>query len=467
MPHALRPELSAANLAQWTAGTWNVPPTFPITSVTQDSRKVRLGALYVALRGERFDGHAFVPAAFKAGATAALVSDQWAPPADISGLPLLRVKDPAKALLALASGYRTALGCTILGVTGSAGKTTLKELAAAMLSGLGAVGATPENLNNEIGLPLSLLNLAPEVRSAVIEAGISHPGDMDPLASTLRPDGAVITCIGPAHIAHFGTERAIAAEKAKLLAAVPSEGFAVLPLAAHEFETLRAACRCRVVTCALMAEGASEQPAADYMGEPLAKGVVRVYRGEEPAVLLESGLCGEHNASNVLLAYAAARECGATAAQALAGLATFKAPPMRWESTSVGPYTVINDAYNANPLSMRAALETFAGTDAPAGKVACVGDMLELGTESAALHRAVGEASGNGPWRLLIAIGPESRALLEGAIAAGYPPSQTAWFPSAAEAAAELPLLLRAGDTLLLKASRGMALEALIQSLCS
>ena len=103
MSHAPRPELSAANLAQWTAGTWNVPPTFPITSVTQDSRKVRLGALYVALRGERFDGHAFVPAAFKAGATAALVSDQWAPPADVSGLPLLRVKDPAQALLALRS----------------------------------------------------------------------------------------------------------------------------------------------------------------------------------------------------------------------------------------------------------------------------------------------------------------------------------------------------------------------------
>ena len=458
-------EYAAAHLARWAGGVWNVPPTFPVTSVTQDSRQVRLGSLYVALRGARFDGHAFVEKAFKAGATAALVSEQWAPPAAVANLPLLRVKDPARALLALARGYRQTLGARIIGVSGSAGKTTLKELTRAMLSGMGPAAATSGNLNNEVGLPLSLLAIPAQTRAAVIEAGISHPGDMEPLAACLCPDAAAITCIGPAHIAHFGSEQAIAAEKAKLLAAVPPEGFAVLPLQDGQFETLRAACRCRVVTCALMAEGASEQPDADYVGEPLAKGVVRLYHAEEPAVLLESGLCGAHNAANAVMAYALARESGATAAQALAGLATFKAPPMRWECMEVGEYHVINDAYNANPLSMRAALETFAGSDVPAGKVLCVGDMLELGAESAARHRAVGLSAGNGPWRLLVAIGPEARSLLEGALEAGYPASQTAWFPSAAEAAAELPLLVRAGDTLLLKASRGMALEQLIAAL--
>ncbi len=446
-------------MADWTCGRWSLPPTFPLTSVTQDSRKACLGALYVALPGEHHDGHDFVAAAFKAGATAAMVREDWAPSAEIADLPLLCVKDPAQALMDLAKGYRASLCTQVLGVTGSAGKTTLKELLAAMLSGAGTTAATMGNYNNEVGLPLSVLSVPEDAAYAVIEAGISHPQDMDPLAAILAPDAAVISCIGPAHIEYFGTERAIAAEKAKLLAAVPAEGFAVLPGAAHELETLKAACKCRVVTCSLTDE------TADYVGEPLAKGVLRARKKGEGAVLLESGLCGEHNASNVLLAYATAREAGASAKEVMAGLAKFKAPPMRWELIQLADVQAVNDAYNANPLSMRAALETFAGMDAPAAKVVCVGDMLELGDSSDAQHRAVGEASGNGPWRLLVGIGVGARLLLEGAIAAGYPPSQTVWFATTAEAAAELPLLIQSRDTLLIKASRGMRLEQLLDPL--
>ena len=446
-------------MARWTGGEWTVPPTFPITSVTQDSRKVGLGALYVALAGARQDGHDFVSAAFRAGATAAMVRRGWTPPADVAGLPLLAVDDPAAALCALAKGYRSALKAMILGVTGSAGKTTLKELLAAMLSGAGKTAATPGNYNNEVGLPLSLLSVPEEARYGVLEAGISHPGDMVPLAEMMRPEAAVISSIGPAHIEYFGTERAIAEEKARLLAAVRPKGFAVLSLETHELETLRAACRCRVVTCSL------HDAAADYVGEPLAKGTVRVRHADEPAVLLRTGLCGEHNASNAVLAYAAAREAGASAAEALEGLARFEPPAMRWERVDVGWVKAINDAYNANPLSMRAALETFAGEESEGEKVVCVGDMLELGDASDAAHRAVGEASGNGPWRLLVGVGTAARALLEGAVSAGYPSSQTAWFATTAEAAAELPLLLRTGDTVLLKASRGMRLERLLEAL--
>ncbi len=451
--------MNPEQMAMWTGGTWRVKPTFPLTFVTQDSRQACLGACYVALQGEHHDGHDFVAAAFKAGATAAMVREDWAPSAEVADLPLLCVKDPAQALMDLAQGYRTTLKAQVIGVTGSAGKTTLKELTAAMLSGAGKTSATKGNYNNEVGLPLSLLSVPETAQYAVIEAGISHPKDMDPLAKMMAPDAAVISSIGPAHIEYFGSERAIAEEKAKLLATVPATGFIVLPEQTHEVETLRKACAGRVVTCSLV------NPEADYVGEPLAKGVVRVRKAGEPAVLLETGLCGEHNASNVLLAYATAREAGCTAAQALAGLATFKAPPMRWEWMTVGAVQVINDAYNANPLSMRAALETFAGMEVDGGKIVCVGDMLELGDCSDAHHRAVGEASGNGPWRLLVAIGSASRALLEGAIAAGYPPSQTVWFATTAEAAAELPLLIQNGDVLLLKASRGMRLEALLNPL--
>jgi UDP-N-acetylmuramoyl-tripeptide--D-alanyl-D-alanine ligase len=451
--------MDAHNFETWTGGTWTQLPTFPITKVTQDSRQACLGALYVALKGERHDGHDFVSAAFRTGATAAIVKRGWAPPADVAGLPLLCVDDPAQALVALAKGYRTTLKAKVLGITGSAGKTTLKELSAAMLSGAGLTAATPGNYNNEVGLPLSLLSVPEDAQFAVIEAGISHPNDMDPLADTMAPDAVAISCIGPAHIEYFGSERAIAAEKAKLLAAVPAEGFAVLPDNCAEFDTLRAACKCRVVTCSLK----NEQ--ADWYGEPLAQGVVRVHHADESAVLLETGLAGEHNASNALVAYALARECGISASEALAGLKHFKAPAMRWETTRAGAFTVINDAYNANPLSMRAALETFAGSDVAGTKVVCVGDMLELGDASDCQHRAVGEASGNGPWRLLAAVGTESRALLEGAIKAGYPTSKTVWFATTAEAVEALPLLLQPGDTLLLKASRGMRLEQILEAL--
>lgn len=443
----------------WTGGTWTQLPTFPITKITQDSRQACLGVLYVALKGERHDGHDFVSAAFRAGATAAVVSRHWMPPADVAGLPLLCVDDPAAALSALAKGYRKTLTAEVLGITGSAGKTTLKELTAAMLSGAGTTAATPGNYNNEVGLPLSLLAVPKAARFAVIEAGISHPNDMDPLADTMQPDAVAISCIGPAHIEYFGTERAIAAEKAKLLAAVPPEGFAVIPDTCAELDTLRAACRCRVVTCSLKNES------ADWYGEPLAKGVVRVRHGDESAVLLETGLAGEHNASNALVAYALARESGITAAEALAGLAGFKPPAMRWETVRAGSFTVINDAYNANPLSMRAALETFAGADVAGRKVVCIGDMLELGDASDRQHRDVGTASGNGPWRLLAAVGTASRALLEGAIQAGYPASQTVWFATTSEAVEALPLLLQPGDTLLLKASRGMRLEQILDAL--
>lgn len=451
--------MNAALFETWTGGTWTLQPTFPITMVTQDSRKACLGALYVALKGEHHDGHDFVSAAFRTGATAAIVRRGWQPPADVAGLPLLCVDDPAQALLDLAKGYRQQLNTRILGITGSAGKTTLKELTAAMLSGAGLTAATPGNYNNEVGLPLSILSIPEDAQFAVIEAGISHPKDMDPLADTMRPNAAAISCIGPAHIEFFGSEQAIAAEKAKLLATIPQDGFAVLSLECAEYDTLRAACSCRVVTCSLSDER------ADWVGEPLAKGVLRVRHADEPAVLLETGLAGEHNASNALIAYALVRECGVSAAAAREGLATFKPPAMRWEIVNAGSFTAINDAYNANPLSMRAALETFAGSDLLGTKVVCVGDMLELGDASDRRHREVGEASGNGPWRLLAGVGTASRALLEGAISAGYPASQTVWFATTAEAAEALPLLLQPGDTILLKASRGMRLEHILEAL--
>ena len=159
--------MKAESLAHWCGGVWSVLPTFPLTRVTQDSRAACLGALYVALKGPNHDGHDFVAAAFRAGATAAMVRVDWTPPPEVSSLPLLRVADPAAALLAIAKGYRAELKPFVCGITGSAGKTTLKELAAAMLSGAGSTAATPGNYNNEVGLPLSVLSVPEDARFAV------------------------------------------------------------------------------------------------------------------------------------------------------------------------------------------------------------------------------------------------------------------------------------------------------------
>lgn len=447
--------MNAHFLAFWTHGDWQVAPKFPITNVTQDSRTATLGSLYVAIKGDRHDGHDFVAAAFQKGATAAIIQREWPVPPALADLPLLKVDDTRRALIDLARGWRDTLPAFVLGITGSAGKTTVKELAAAMFSGGGATQCTPGNYNNDVGLPLSLLNVHRETRFAVIEAGISHPGDMESLARTLRPNAAIITAIGPAHIAHFENQEAIAREKAVLLQALPSNGYAVIPRETLCFDLLAALCPARVVTTSLTDE------TADYHAEPLAQGVLRVHHKDETAVLLESGLSGAHNASNVLAAYAAVREAGLSQNEALEGLKRFKAPAMRWEVRTINGYAIINDAYNASPLSMSAGLETFAGTDVPGDKIACVGDMLELGDDAPAWHRKVGVDSGCGPWRLLIGIGPLTRHLLDGAIEAGYPRADTCWFETVEEALVEIKLLVKPGDTLYLKASRGIGLERL------
>ncbi len=448
--------MDAKFIAFWTRGSWTLEPTFPITHVTQDSRLATVGALYVALKGENHDGHDFIQSAFDTGATAAVVSENWHIPESLASLPLLRVADPAQALLDFATAWRNSLKTTVVGVTGSAGKTTVKELTAAMLSAKGKTQFTPGNYNNAVGLPLTLLLLDRDAQFAVIEAGISHPYDMYPLAHAMKPQAVIISSIGPAHIAFFGNEEAIAAEKGQLLQALPSDGFAVIPKETHCFDVLKEMCPARVVTVSITDQS------ADYYAEPIALGIQRVYHLDEPAILLESGLPGAYNAANVLCAYAMVRELGLSADEAIAGLKTFEPPKMRWQQLTVNGVNYINDAYNANPLSVEAALESFAGLTAIDNKVLCLGDMLELGEDAEQRHAILGAKVGNGPWRLLIGVGPLMKAFIASAIAAGYPENQTCWFESTEAAMQEAPLLIHPADTVLLKGSRGIALEKLI-----
>ena len=492
---------SSANAALWTHGTWagtSIPAEFPCVST--DSRAITPGCLFIALKGDTFDGHAFVEKALASGAAAAMVRGAGAPPPPSAGVrgaasppavvaamvqgagatpppsagvrgaasppavvagaspPLLLVDNPNTALSALARGWRLSSPATIVGVTGSAGKTTVKEMTATLLSTLGETARTPGNFNNEIGLPLSLLAMPASARFGVFEAGINHPGEMPPLADTLRPDLAIVSCIAPVHLEAFRTLDAIADEKAGLLRALPPTGTAVLPLDDPEFPLLRAAAPCRVVTAAL------SDPAADFYAEspdPVAGAFTARERGTAAATRIETGMPGEHNIRNALLAIAAARTLGASWEDIAAAFRRVTRPPMRWQVSDLGGATLVNDAYNANPLSMEKALETFASIDVPGRRFAVLGDMLELGApDEADLHRRVGRAAASARLDGLWLVGERAcRWIREGALEAGMPASRVTRCDSTAEAAERVHAFLRPADALLLKASRGLRLE--------
>ena len=456
-----KPVIDAGLFSEWVSGlSQALPATF--FGVTQDSRNVEPGCLYAALRGERFDGHEFVAQALHAGAAAALVETSWTLPAEAASWPLIRVPDTRRALSDAARIWRERNGAWIVGITGSSGKTTTKEMTAALLGGGGTVCATRGNLNNEIGVPLSLLTLLPDTTFGVFELGSNHPGEIERLADVLRPQAAIIASIGCAHIEHFGSVEAIAREKGALLQSLPHDGFAVLNRETACFDVLSELSSAPVVTTSLVTHD------ADFYGEVLdsLRGVLRVSeRGTGIQTRLQSGLPGEHNAANLLLAFAAARRAGVSsqaAAQALLGLVL---PGLRWEVSTRGGVTVVNDAYNANPQSMTAVLRTFMKLPCSGKRIVVLGDMFELGLHAESLHRDVGRCVAALAPDLLIAVGADTEHyVVDEAVKAGYAHAHVTCFPDAVAAACVVREVAGPGDSVLLKASRGMRLERILDA---
>ena len=449
----------AAAFTGWVSGTSQaLPATF--CGVTQDSRKVTPGCLYAALRGERFDGHDFVALALQSGAAAALVEEPWQAPAGAAAWPLIRVRDTRQALCEAARAWRLQSRALIVGLTGSSGKTTTKEMSAALFSAGGRVCATQGNLNNEIGLPLSLLALPPDAAYGIFELGTSHPGEIARLADVLRPHAAIISSIGCAHIESFGSIGAIAREKGALLRVLPADGFAVLCKETACFAQLAEGSGAPVVTTSLLTGD------ADFSGrflDPMNGTVCVLERETGVQTVLRSGLPGEHNASDLLLAFAAARTAGVPSQEAAQALLRLTLPGMRWEVSVRSGVMFVNDAYNANPQSMMAVLRTFMKLPCEGRRVVVLGDMLELGGHAEALHREVGryvaELSPDG----LVAVGENgARYLADEAVKAGFAVSRVTCFADAAEASAASKGLFEPGDCVLLKASRGMRLERIL-----
>lgn len=447
-----------------------------LAAVSTDSRADLAGALFVPLVGERFDGHRFLEAALASGASAAVAQRDRLSPDQLAALaaqgqPVWLVADTLLAYQEIARLWRRSLGAPVVAVTGSAGKTTTRELIRAALASLGPVVASSGNENNDVGAPLTLLKADATSRALVVEMGMRGLGEIERLSRCAEPDVAVITNIGTAHIGRLGSREAIATAKCEISAALRPDGLMVIPAGDPLLETALAAnWSGRVRRVALAGdELAPGTPAADLVGRLLDhRGTDHRSSDNEAAERLEVDglppitlpLAGRHNARNLLLALAVAQELGVEAA-ALSDLAV-EVPGGRSRRLQLGGVTLLDETYNASPEAMLAAIDLLAAQPLAAGaaRYAVLGTMLELGESSLALHRRVAErARSLGLDGLVIVDGDaEGSAMLEAA--AGLERLVRVARP---EEALE-PLLgwLRPGDALLLKASRGVALERLL-----
>jgi UDP-N-acetylmuramoyl-tripeptide--D-alanyl-D-alanine ligase len=451
---------SAGELAEWCGGDLSGEARARVSGVSTDTRQLSRGDLFAALRGESFDGHAFIPAALAAGAAALLVSDK---PATDPGVPVIRVADTVRALGDLARGHRARFAGPVVAITGSNGKTTTKELCAAVLEAAGLrVRRTPGNLNNHIGLPLSVLRLERGDAALVVEMGMNHPGEIDYLAGIASPTVAAITNVAPAHLGPMGSIEAIARAKGEIFDRLRPDGTAVVNLDdARVVEQARRFAGRRL--------GFGRAAGADFRAENTALDAGRPrfdLVGPTGRAAIRFAVAGAHLVEDALCAAAAAWATGclrelapiAAALEAFAGV-----PGRAAERVSAGGLRVIDDTYNANPHSVAAALRTLAGLRGSGRAFAVLGDMFELGDEAEALHAGCGAEAARAGVDALIGLGPLSAHLLRGARDAGLAQALAASDP--AHAAALVRERARAGDVVLVKGSRGMQMERVVRAL--
>lgn len=422
--------------------------------VSTDTRSVGDGQLFVALRGERFDGHEFLGQALTQGAVAAVVDTEVT---DVA-IPQLVVSDTVQALADLASANRSGSAARLVAITGSSGKTTVREMTGAILAGMGPTLVTEGNLNNHIGVPLTLFRLTPDHQFGAIELGASGLGEIAHTVSITRPQVAILTNAGQAHLEGFGSYQNIVLAKGEIIDGVPADGAVVLNRDDPAFDQWHArAGQRRVLGVSRMGH-----PGADYRAEA----IMATDQGFEFLVLgpdnwrchLVLGLPGEHNITNALLALAACRELGATDQQVQSGLMQVEAVKGRLQVLKPAPdLTLIDDSYNANPASMKAALDVLASYPAP--RLAVLGAMAELGDEANELHRQVGEhARARGIEKVMVV----------GAGGNGYGTGfgdETEFFPSHEQAVSAIVADRSGAMTVLVKGSRSSAMDRVVEGI--
>jgi UDP-N-acetylmuramoyl-tripeptide--D-alanyl-D-alanine ligase len=440
-------------IAAWTGGSLQGNAGGLVSRVVTDSRAVQPGDLFVALRGDRFDGHDFIGSVAEQGVVGCLAEPGLG--ARPAGLAVVEVPDTLGALQRLAMEWRRTLPARVVGVTGSSGKTSTKDFTHAILSRRSKGWCTQGNLNNHIGVPLTLLVGAVDDLFAVVEMGMNHAGEIAPLAAMVRPEVGIVTNIGVAHIEYLGSREAIAMEKGALVAALPAGGTAVLPAGDDFLGVLEKLAVSRVLTAGL---GCGDVQAVDVC--PVQGGSRFALIHEGVRVEVELGVAGLHMVRNAALAAAAALALDLPLEAAAEGLHGIKLTKGRMEKRLVRGVEFLDDTYNANPDSMKAALATLAQWPASGRRIAVLGRMGELGSHARSGHAEVGRAAGAGiDW--LLTVGEEADWIAEAARGEGCP--EVDHFEDTTVAARALAAALQEGDVVLVKGSRSARMERVIE----
>ena len=429
-----------------------------VRSVSTDSRDVPRGSLFIALPGDRTDGHRFVDQAFAGGAAAAIVGRA----ADVHG-PVVRVDSTAEALMRLAADERRSMASTVVGITGANGKTSTKDLTQAVVKTRFRVHASPGSFNNEVGLPVTLLGAPPDTEVLVAEMGARRLGDVKLLSGIARPDVVVVTNVGVAHMEVFGSWASIVEASAEPIDALALDGLAILNADDPIVIAFGDRCPGRVVTFGTRAH--VDVRAEDVSLGPDGRASFRVVAdGAEVGVTLS--VPGEHMVSNALAAVAVGRELGVALDVAAVALAGAGVSRWRMESfTTAAGLRVLNDAYNANPESAAAALRTARWIAGKERLIAVLGEMAELGSISGDEHDRLGELAARVRVDRLITVGAVAHSIARAAIREGMGPEDVATYDTPAEALDDIRRAAAPGDLILFKGSRIAGLETVAEAL--
>ena len=463
------PFLSADDLRDLTGGRLLATSARPVRGAAVDSRAVQPGALFAALPGERTDGHRFLGDAAAAGAGALLVSEAPSGPdlATLGDVTVVLVPAVLPALQAIAAGWRTRFDPLVVGITGSIAKTSTKEAVATVLGADRRTLRSEGNQNNEIGLPLTVLRLGPEDEAAVLEMGMYVGGEIRELAAIARPRIGVVTAVLGVHLSRIGTIEAVERAKGELVEALPADGVAVLNADDPRVLRMRGRTAAAVLTYGFAADADVGAEAVESAGLDGMRFSLRVPSGAGPAgparrlPATVPGL-GRLSVHNALAGAAVGLAAGMAPEAIVAALAGGWSAPHRGQIVRAGGVTIIDDAYNASPASVIAALDLLTGLDGR--RVAVLGAMRELGDASEAGHREVGAAAA-AVCDLLVVVGPEAAAIAAGARDAGLLPERLIEAADREDATGRLAPRLRHGDVVLVKASRGVELEILVEGL--
>ena len=448
-------ELTLKQIADWCGG--KVSARFEhlrVSRMQSDSRKVRSGDLFVALKGAKVDGHDFAETAINHGAVAALVSRPIS-----EKLPSIEVEDTLRAYGDIAAGYRKLTGVKVVGITGSVGKTTTKEMTASVLEAVYHTAKTEGNHNNNLGLPMTIMDMPENTEVAVLEMGMNHSGEMEYLSDIARPDLAIITNIGTMHIEHLGTREGILQAKLEIMRGMPDDGAGVFNGDEPLLWNIRAIGKHKKYYYGIE-NHACDVTATDIV--ELDDGVRFVVHGFGQQFELFVPMLGRHAVYNALAATTVGLLLGVKPEQIQARFSSFHNTGMRQKIYVKNGVTIIEDCYNAGPESTEAALDVLAGIKTDGRRIAVLGDMLELGNRSAAEHYRIGRLA-VGKADLLLTYGEHSVRTLTGAITGGMNPKNTDHFDTHEDMAHMLKMRVSEGDVVLFKGSRGMRMEKVLQ----